>query len=114
MASVGTPITFVLGPLLDNAGDAITGATWTVAVARKPDGSSFSSGLSAYEDEGDGIYAVATVTDQAGVWFLYSRTTVNDVTYTDSSQLDVLPDTGMTPARGAKLDSLGPTFVKPG
>lgn len=106
MPIIGSALKFRIGPLLDDSETAITGATWALVKAMKPDDSSFSV---TYAENGGGFYTALTtaITDQTGVWALASQAMVNGVIYSDASELDVLPDTGMTPTRAAKLDSLG-------
>ena len=108
----GDTLVWIIGPVQDANGAAVTGATWSAVVATKPDGTTFAP---TYTEIGNGVYKATFVSTARGNWFLYSQATVSGVVYADAGSITV--DDGYalasdwTSARAAKLDSLGAASV---
>lgn len=82
----GDTLVWIIGPVLDDSGAAVTGASFSAVSALKPDGTSFAP---TYTEIGSGVYKATFVSTVRGLWFLYSQATVLGVVYPDSGSVTV-------------------------
>ncbi len=83
----GDTLVWIIGPILDDSGNAVTGATWTTVIARKPDETSFTV---TYKEFGSGMYkSTGPTASQRGTWFVFSQATVNGIVYQDMGEASV-------------------------
>jgi hypothetical protein len=89
----GDTLVWIIGPVQDDAGNAVTGASWSAVNALKPDGTTFAP---TYSEIGSGDYKVTVAGSQRGRWWLHSTATVSSVVYTDAGSIDVDDDWAVT------------------